>query len=298
MFVERDEADDDATADANSEGGMNLTPVLKALGARSSASNPTVATSADLAAADTKTTQASTSLAAKEDTVRASADDLQSRSGKPPVESAEEFEAQTIGNVSFKSLEGEDLETKEDKSRTVVLKNLPDDCDYTLVQSVVYGAAIESMKLDSKSNTAAVKVTTHGDCQLYVDSSSAGLRIKHNRVQHTVLVERSPDQDITDNTLQAYLDCGATRVVKTEDVDEEMKIKAIYDFANGPSQSRQVEMILDSCRRGLRNIVFRFSGIRDAVAFRSVLLKDRNWKGTNPQFAADPCESVTGIRYE
>lgn len=289
----------DQTADTNSdEGGMDLTPVLKALGARSTASTSITTTIPEPSKVTTEHAQAATAEAADEDMPQPSVDDLSANGKMTPAVPAAELDGKKTHNAPVEPTVKETLEVADPKSRTAVLKNLPDDSDYTFVQCLVYGAAIESMKLYPGTGTARVMLTDVEGCQRYIDSCSTGIKIKVNRVQHVVLVERSPEPDTIDDRLQAYLDCGATRVVKVEDADEDMTTKGLYRFAQGPTQSREVESIMDSCRRGIRNIVFRFSGITDAVAFRSALLRDRSWRSKNPHFTEDPCESATGPRSE
>jgi len=290
---------EDQTADTNSdEGGMDLTPVLKALGARSTASTSITTTIPEPSKVTTEHAQAAAAEAADEDMLPSSVDDLSANGKMTPAVPAAELDGKKIHDAPVEPTVKETLEVADPKSRTAVLKNLPDDSDYTFVQCLVYGAAIESMKLYPGTGTARVMLTDVEDCQRYIDSCSTGIKIKVNRVQHVVLVERSPEPDTINDRLQAYLDCGATRVVKVEDADEDMTTKGLYRFAQGSTQSREVESIMDSCRRGIRNIVFRFSGITDAVAFRRALLRDRSWRSKNPHFAEDPCVSATGPRSE
>lgn len=48
----------------------------------------------------------------------------------------------------------------------------------------------------------------------------------------------------------------------------------------------------------IRTIVFRFTSIGEAVAFKSMLIRDEDWEGCNIQFAADPCEKATAVHLE
>ncbi|KAK5945769.1 hypothetical protein PMZ80_002977 [Knufia obscura] len=293
-----DAPSDDETADARSEGGMDLTPVLKALGARPTISTSVTTTASEVSAMDIEPAQANPSRAARDEVLPVPADRQAAEGGATPTMRAQDLDLKAKSNLTANPTEEEDIEKTQTESRTIVLKNLPDDSDHTFVQSLIYGAVVESMILCPENHTAMVKVTNVEDCQGYIDSCPSGIKVKHNRAAHTVLVEKSKEPDYVDDKLQAYLDCGATRVVKVEDADEEMTMKALYKFAEGPSQSREVESIMDACRRGIRNIVFRFSGIHDAVAFRSALLRDRSWRSKNPHFAEDPCELATGPRSE
>lgn len=294
---EADVRSEDQTADANSdEGGMDLTLVLKALGARPTASTSIQTTISEPSTVNIEHSQATPAQAVNEDMLPAPAGGSGAKGEAAAAVPAAGLDRKTASNQPVESTKQEALEVVQSESRTVVLRNLPGDSDYTFVQSLVYGAAIESMKLYPETHTATVTLTDVEDCRRYIDSCSSGIKVKINRVQHTVLAEKSPELDTSDNRRQAYLDCGATRVVKVEDTDEDMTTKALYRFAEGPSQSREVESIIDSCRRGIRNILFRFSGIPDAVAFRSALLRDRSWRSRNPHFAEDPCESATGPR--
>lgn len=48
----------------------------------------------------------------------------------------------------------------------------------------------------------------------------------------------------------------------------------------------------------IRTIIFRFTNIADAVAFRGQLLRDQEWEMCNIQFMDDPAEKATGIHLE
>lgn len=289
---------EDETADARSEGAMDLRPVLKVLEARSIVSTNIGAASSEVSTIGIGRVRATPKATAEDNILAAPSYKSAARSNAPPVGSTEDADKRSTSNMKAKPVEKEVLDRTATKSRTIVLKNLPNDSDYTLMQSLVYGVAITSMKLNQEKNTARVKVTSAEGCQKYVDSCSGSIMVQHNRAIQTVVVQVSEESETFEEKLQAYLDCGATRVVKVEDADERITIKALYRFAEGAPTSREVESVVDSCRRGIRNIVFRFTGIHDAVAFRSDLLRDRGWKSKNPHFSEDPCETATCPRSE
>ena len=283
---------DDKAKSAILGSNMDLTPVLKALGARLNA-RPTIKTTNMSQARDTTAKRESGHIVSTPPYEQAAKD-----SSILAIPQEQPSMKRTSSLTATPTKEVEVLERSRSEARTVVFENLPDHADHTTVQSLVYGAVIERIELLSGKNTAKVKLTNVENCQRYIDSCRAGIKVKGNRGQQTVLVDKSAKPDTVDDRLQAYLDCGATRVVKIEDADEEMTMKALYRFAEGPSKIREVESIVDSCRGGIRNIVFRFTGIYDAVAFRSVLLRDQHWRTKKPYFTEDPCEHATGPRRE
>ena len=48
----------------------------------------------------------------------------------------------------------------------------------------------------------------------------------------------------------------------------------------------------------IRTIIFRFTNIADAVAFRGQLMRDEEWEMCNIQFMDDPAEKATGVHLE
>lgn len=173
-------------------------------------------------------------------------------------------------------------------SRTLMLKNLPNNSDYTLVQSVIHGATILSMNLMQDKNCAQILLTDSDDCQKFVETCKNGVEIKHNGIKHTVFIEVLPEVDEIDSRLDAYLECGATRVIQAEDVDVDLTMRNLHHLASGSTPSREVEAINDSFSGGIRRVTFRFTSIQDAVAFRKSLRSDTEWKN-KMEFVKDPC---------
>lgn len=173
--------------------------------------------------------------------------------------------------------------------RTVVLTNLPYECDFTMVQSLVSGGVIESMKLDRDQRKAHVTFTKTHDCQKYLEACQNGIRFKHSRDAQIVKVTPSIDPETTDVVTQAYIRCGATRVVQADGADTDLTMAGLYKLAEGLPRCREVECILVSSRQGYNTIVFRFTNVNDAVSFREQENQSQTLKNACLQFIEDPC---------
>lgn len=174
-------------------------------------------------------------------------------------------------------------------SRTLILNNLPENSDYSLVQSLIEGAMVLSMKLNREERCARVKLVSSEDCQRLIESCDDGKEVKHKGKLHTIFIERSLETDERDDVLDAYLDCGATRAVAVEGIDLDLTMRALFQLASGSSSSREVEGINDSFNAGVRKVVFRFTSVHDAVSFRTSLRRDVDWKDKKVEFTEDPC---------
>lgn len=215
-------------------------------------------------------------------------------SGSKPAQQENHHIHQSVADTKTKDTVDHEVQNIRANSRTIILKDLPIESDFNWVQSLIYGGAIESMEVHGDKREALVKFINPAECENYATLCSNGIKIRQNGKQHVVRVERSPEADNRDGVTQAYVDCGATRVVKVDGAKETMTMTALYEFAEGSSPSRAVEAIVDSYRRGSRDIFFRFANIKDAVSFRVLLRKDDEWKDKTVQFMDDPCEGAKG----
>lgn len=182
--------------------------------------------------------------------------------------------------------------------RKILLSNLPVESDLTLVQSLVYGGAIETFNLTTSKTSAFVVFVSADVCDAFFKAHPNGIVFRNpkTRRNHTVYVTKGQDVDVVSGVLQAYLDCQASRVVRATGADEDWGMRALYKLAE--SRNRRVETIHDTYRDKVRTIVFRFTNIADAVTFRGQLLHDEDWEMCNVQFMLDPAEKATGVHLE
>lgn len=285
--------------DVQSVNGIDLTPVLHVIGSRSENQHKTKAHPNESATLDVQLYTphiSDTGVTDSTDTVsdEPKSTDLQlngSKSAQQEVDHVNQFSADT----KTKHTVNREVQNISTNSRALILKSLPIESDFNLVQSMIHGGAIESMEVNSDQRRAIVKFINSTDCENYIASYPSGIKVKQNGKLYMVHAELSAEPDDRDNVTQAYIDCGATRVVKVDGAKESMTMAALYELAEGSSISRAVEAIVDSYRRGTRSIMFRFANIKDAVSFRVLLSNDRQWKDKVVQFVNDPCEGANGI---
>lgn len=189
-------------------------------------------------------------------------------------------------------------EKPRSRVRKVILTGLPASTDLTLVQSLISGGAIDTYTLSPIGHTAYVTFASGDACDKFYEKHPNGIDFKHEGKSYTSFVDRSKDVDVISGMLQGYLDCGATRCVRAVNVDEDWGMRALHRVAEGQKKSRKVEKIIDSFRNGVRTVVFRFTSVSDAVAFRGGLLRGVDWEGVRVEFDKDPCELATGVHME
>lgn len=132
--------------------------------------------------------------------------------------------------------------------RKVVLSNLPADSDLTLVQSLVYGGALESFNLAASKTIAYVIFVDADACDAFFNAHQNGIVFKNpkTRRNHVVYVNKGQDVDVVSSVTRAYLDCQASRVVRATGADEDWGMRALYKLAE--SKNRKVEKIVDTYR--------------------------------------------------
>ncbi len=162
----------------------------------------------------------------------------------------------------------------------VILTGLPATADLTLVQSLVHGGVVESMRLSSASSEsctvkAHVIFTSADACDKYYDKYPNGFEVRFQGKRYPVLVNKGENVDVISGMMQGYLDCGATRVIKVSQVDEEWGIVALNKLAEGKNKVRQVEAVLDAYRNGVRSFLleFRTAGLTLAGTYYSFPLR-------------------------
>ncbi|KAJ9605785.1 hypothetical protein H2200_009634 [Cladophialophora chaetospira] len=186
------------------------------------------------------------------------------------------------------------------RQRTVVLSGLPRGADYSLVSSVVHGGALVCMKLvpgnpEKPTVSAYITFVSADACDRYYDKYPNGFDVRHQGKRWPILVHKRDNVDVISGTLQGHLDCGATRVIKANNADDDWGIVALNKLAEGKTRARQVEAVHDTYHNGTRTITFRFANITDAVHFRGMLIRSDEWEGCHVEFAEDPCAKATGF---
>ncbi|KIW69940.1 hypothetical protein PV04_02252 [Phialophora macrospora] len=186
------------------------------------------------------------------------------------------------------------------RQRTIILSGLPRSADLTLVQSLIHGGAIDCMRLvssspESPSVSAHVTFISPDACDQYYDKYPNGFDVRHQGKKWPVLVSKRDGVDVVSGMLQGYLECGATRVVKVNNADDDWGIVALNKLAEGKAGTRQVEAVHDTYHNRTRTIIFRFANISHAVKFKGILIRSDDWEGCHVEFAEDPCASATGV---
>ena len=186
------------------------------------------------------------------------------------------------------------------KTRLVILKNLPKEgLDFTVIQALIHGGSIESMTLSKDQGVAHVKFTNVEDGWQYLLSYEGGIRFKHNGSTWSVVVEDGKDYENANSIIQAYIEAGATRAIRLQHVDVDVPPRTLITAAAGTDGERKVEYMAESFRGGQRTIMFRFTCIVDAVAFRQSLLgTPSQWRREHVQFVEDPCMMRNAIDTE
>jgi len=99
---------------------------------------------------------------------------------------------------------------------------------------------------------AYVTFTTADACKSYFEKYPNGIDFKHQGKRHTAFVGIGKEVDVVSSMLQAYLECGASRVVRAIGADEDWGMRALYVLAEGKHKNRKVESIVDSYRNQVR----------------------------------------------
>ena len=142
------------------------------------------------------------------------------------------------------------------RQRTVVLSGLPRSADYSLVQSLVHGGDLECLRL-VPGNPERPTILAHATfisadaCDHYYEKYPNGFDIRHQGKKWSILVYKRENVDVISGMLQGYLECGATRVVKANNADDDWGIVALNKLAEGKSGAREVEAVHDTYHNGV-----------------------------------------------
>ena len=141
--------------------------------------------------------------------------------------------------------------------RTIILTGLPRTANNTFVQSLIHGGSIEMMKLSSPKDqtdsvNAYVTFTSGDSCSRFYDKYPNGIDVRYRGKRHTVFVNKGENVDVISGMMQAYLDCGASRVVRVTGADDDWGIVALNKLAEGKNHARIVEAVSDQYSNGVR----------------------------------------------
>jgi hypothetical protein len=133
----------------------------------------------------------------------------------------------------------------------VILTGLPGRSDESLVAGLIHGGALESYRLTQASegaalSTATVTFTTGVAAKAYYDKYPNGIEVKLNGHKYVVMVELCDQVEPISGRIGAYLDTGASRVVRVVNADDDWTMGALYKIAVG--KNRKVEAICDTLR--------------------------------------------------
>ena len=233
--------------------------------------------------------------------IEARIDSESAKDGEPENASPEKLDVEEAReHMTHFSTWGEPASRGKPRSRVrkVIIAGLPATTDFTLVQSLISGGAVDTMMLSANGRTAYVTFASGEACDNFYDKYPNGITFKHGGQSHTVFVDRSSEVDVISGVLQGHLDCGATRCVRVAGIDEEWGMRALYRVAEGQKGRRKVENILDSFRNGIRVVLLRFTSIADAVDCRARFLRSLDFEDCTVEFTKDPCELADGIHME
>lgn len=137
--------------------------------------------------------------------------------------------------------------------RTVILKGLPDTSDFTLVQSLIHGGAIEAMRMipvnaETGTTSACVTLTSPEAFNKYYSKYPNGFELRYKGKKYNVLVDKQEHVNVMSSAMNAYLECGATRVLKVQGAEDDWGVVALHKMAIGKANGRQLEAITDTYR--------------------------------------------------
>lgn len=142
--------------------------------------------------------------------------------------------------------------------RTVVLLGLPRNADFTLVQSLIHGGTIETMRMspakpDNDTTTAYITFITPAAFKQYYAKYPNGFELRQQGMKYNVFVDKQERPDAISRIMQGYLECGATRVLKVSGAGDGWGIVALHKLATGQPSTRSVEAITDTYRNSVRS---------------------------------------------
>lgn len=179
----------------------------------------------------------------------------------------------------------------------VVLSNLPiGNIDYKFVQKLVRGT-IESITVSREQRVARIWFTTSEDSMKFLELHKAGIKIVYDGEEWTIVVQDGKDHNPMDPVVQAYIDCGATRVLQARNIHDGTTARALYSFVKEDEVIQDFEDIADYIEGGsVRVTVFTLASIAGAVKLRTKFLANPEyWATQDFRFLPDPCAAAASI---
>ena len=178
--------------------------------------------------------------------------------------------------------------------RACHLKQLPPSSTTAFICSMVFGGALERVKLHHDPDTAFITATVRflsGDaCKNFYDATANGLPFKFGPVSREMVawVTLGKEVDVIGGLLAQQIEQGATRCVRAVPVDADLEAIDLKKLA--VEKGRQFEGFEDGLtQEDSRFVIWRFCDIADAVAFRGVLARKEEFESCNVSFSEDPC---------
>ncbi|KAL9615913.1 MAG: hypothetical protein Q9160_009151 [Pyrenula sp. 1 TL-2023] len=178
---------------------------------------------------------------------------------------------------------------KPARIRTIILNGLPRDTTFALVQSLVFGGALELIHLIPEKSAAYVTYIDPEKCDKFYNTHANGITFASTDGRKTFCeVNRLKTVEPISGVLNAQLECGATRAIVATGVDEEWRLRALQKIGevNGGTLVAVNETIKDT---GARVVTWCFAKVGEATRFRYYLLNNDDFELCKVDFAADPC---------
>lgn len=109
------------------------------------------------------------------------------------------------------------------------------------LQALVWGGKVESINMpESGSNIAIVKFMTPEACQTYLDATENGIEIQGDTKKTVIFVDRQPEPNSINDTIQNCIDNDASRCIRASGADEDWSNHMLFTLARGKQQPPRV----------------------------------------------------------
>jgi hypothetical protein len=129
---------------------------------------------------------------------------------------------------------------------------------------------------DKPTVSAYITFTSADSCDHYYDKYPNGFDVRQQGKKWPVIVNKKDGVDVVSGMLQGYLDCGATRVVKVSNADDDWGVVALNKLAKGKNSAWQVEAVQDTYHGGVSQ---RIAAVR---GYQELTLTDCNRLESSP----------------
>lgn len=169
------------------------------------------------------------------------------------------------------------------------MNGLPRDSTFVLVQSLVFGGALEQIRLVPEKSTAYATYIDPDACDKFYNTHANGIAFASADGRKIFCeVNRLKTGEPVSSVLNAQLECGATRAIAATGVDEEWRLRALQKIGevNGGTLIGVNETIRET---GARVVTWCFAKVAEATRFRYYLQKHDDFELCKVDFAPDPC---------